>query len=313
MLCRDLDKMRKKRALSIRSLNGACRLSENQARPAAIMVMKSKDPSRIARSRVRFLWGWGLVACVALCVAMPTTAEEERAGGWICLFNRSNLDGWTPKFSGHPVGENLDEIFRVEEGLLRVVYDPEAHPEWKGHFGHLFFKHEFSHYILRFEYRFTGSKVPDAPAWAFRNSGVVIHGQPPETMARDQDFPTGIEVQLLGGDGENPRATANVCTPGTHVHYRGDLDKRHCINSKSKTYHGDVWVEVEVEVRGHRVIRHKIEGETVLEYEWPVLTDETEIERRGHAELGSGTISLQAKGHPVDFRHIRLKPLPVSE
>ncbi len=302
-----------------RNLIGACRLSENQASPAAIMPMKTYDSGRTARSRgCLFLGGCHVVRvalflAAAFCVAIPAAVGEEQAKGWICLFNGSDMEGWTPKFAGHPAGENLDEIFRVEDDMLRVIYDPEAHPEWEGRFGHLFFKHEFSHYLLRFEYRITGSTLSGSPAWAFRNSGVVIHGQPPETMARDQDFPTGIEVQLLGGDGENPRTTANVCTHGTHVHYRGELDKRHCINSKSKTYHGDDWIEVEIEVRGHRVIRHKIDGETVLEYERPVLTDETEIERRGHAELDSGTISVQAKGHPVDFRRIRLKPLPVSD
>ena len=86
-------------------------------------------------------------------------------------------------------------------------------------------------------------------------------------MLKDQDFPISIEVQLLGGlsDGK-PRTTANLCTPGTNVVMNGKLRHAHCTNSKSKTYDGDQWVRVEVLVHGDELIRHIVEGETVLEY-----------------------------------------------
>ena len=62
------------------------------------------------------------------------------------------------------------------------------------------------------------------------------HGQDPATMAKDQDFPTSIEAQLLGGKGTGKRTTLNLCTPGTDVVMKGKLLKRHCISSTSKTY-----------------------------------------------------------------------------
>ena len=48
---------------------------------------------------------------------------------------------------------------------------------------------ELSHYKLRVEYRFVGEQVKGGPGWAWRNNGVMIHGQSAESMSKDQDFP----------------------------------------------------------------------------------------------------------------------------
>lgn len=47
-------------------------------------------------------------------------------------------------------------------------------------------------------YRFVGDQAINGPGWATRNSGIMIHGQAPQTMGKNQDFPVSIEVQLLG-------------------------------------------------------------------------------------------------------------------
>jgi hypothetical protein len=142
----------------------------------------------------------------------------------------------------------------------------------------------------------------------------MIHGQTPESMTKDQRFPVSIEVQLLGGDGRSDRTTGNLCTPGTHVVMDGKLFTPHCVNSKSKTYHGDQWVSVELEVQGGKLIRHKINGETVIEYSEPQLDEKDPDAKKlldGGAEkmLTGGTISLQSEGHPVEFRNVMLKQL----
>ncbi|MCA9269953.1 MAG: DUF1080 domain-containing protein, partial [Planctomycetales bacterium] len=171
----------------------------------------------------------------------------------------------------------------------------------------------FSNYIIRVEYRFTGEQCAGGPGWAFRNSGIMVHGQTPESMTKDQDFPVSIEVQLLGGKGEGERTTANLCTPGTHVVMDGKLVKRHCTNSTSKTYHGDQWVTVEVEVRGSKLIRHKVNGETVMEYTEPQLddadADAKKLIKDGVVLLTGGSISLQSESHPVEFRKVELMRL----
>src|SRR5215469_1380725 len=97
----------------------------------------------------------------------------------------------------------------------------------------------------------------------------MLHSQDPTTMLKGQDFPISIEGQLLGGLGEGERTTANLCTPGTQVHIADTLFTPHCISSKSKTFDGDQWVRAEFLVLGDSLIRHIVNGETVLEYSKP--------------------------------------------
>ena len=224
-------------------------------------------------------------------------ADDEKQ--WIQLFNGKDLSDWTVKIRGHEAGVNHNETFSVENGVIKVSYD--KYDNFNETFGHVFYKTPFSHYLLRIEYRFLGEQAKGGPSWAFRNSGVMIHGQTPESMAKGQDFPDSIEVQFLGGKGSGVRTTANLCTPGTDVVMDKKLLKRHCTNSSSKTYHGDQWVTVEIEVRGSKSIRHIVEGKTVLEYTQPQL-DNGKL-------LDGGTISLQSESHPVEFRKVELKKL----
>ena len=142
----------------------------------------------------------------------------------------------------------------------------------------------------------------------------MIHGQKPETIPKDQDFPVSIEVQLLAGNGTDPRTTSNLCTPGTHVVMNGKLQKRHCTSSKSKTHHLDEWVTAEIEVRGHKVIRHLLDGEVVLEYSKPQLDPKDKstkliLPADGKLELSGGSISLQSESHPCEFRKVEIMVL----
>ena len=248
-----------------------------------------------------FLKSMVVVAGTGFVLAEPAT--EKGGEEWTSLFNGKDLTGWTPKFKGHELGENTKNTFRVEDGLLKVSY--QNYEKWGDLFGHLFYEREFSHYKLRVEYRFVGEQVAEGPGWALRNNGVMIHGQSAESMKKDQDFPTSIEVQLLGGDGEKERPTANVCTPGTQIFLKGKVDKRHCIQSSSKTFAGDQWVTLEIEAHGSEKIIHRVNGEVVFEYQYPQKDDGTLLE--------GGTISLQAESAPIEFRKIELLELPKPE
>ena len=245
----------------------------------------------------------------ATCLAAEDQGKQEK---WIQLFNGKDLTGWKVKICGHELGDNFGNTFRVEDGLLKVGYD--AYEKFDGKFGHIFYDKPLSNYRLRVEYRFVGKQVPGGPGWARRNSGIMIHGQSPESMGKSQKFPASIEVQLLGGLGSGKRPTANLCTPGTNVVMDGKLVTRHVINSTAKTYHGDQWVTVEVEARGNSV-KHVVEGETVLAYTDPQL-DEKDGDARKLMEAGQkkmltgGSISLQSESHPVEFRKVEMLKLP---
>jgi len=241
--------------------------------------------------------------------AEPANASKEK---WVSLFNGKDLTGWTPKIRGHKAGENWNDTFRVNDGLLQVRYD--KYDKYNERFGHLYHNDQFSHYRIRLEYRFVGDQCPEGPGWAIRNSGIMVHGQTPESMELEQDFPASIEVQLLGGDGKNNRTTGNLCTPGTNVVYNGKLHLPHCTNSKSKTFHGDQWVTAEVEVHGNKLIKHIINGETVIEYSEPQLDERDASAQKllkagAEKQLSKGTISLQSESHPCDFRKIEILAL----
>ncbi|HZJ33695.1 MAG TPA: DUF1080 domain-containing protein, partial [Vicinamibacterales bacterium] len=140
---------------------------------------------------------------------------------------------------------------------------------------------------------------------------LMLHSPHPRTMPKDQDFPISLEFQLLGGLGKGPRTTANLCTPGTNVVMNGQLHTQHCTNSTSQTYDGDQWVRVEVLVHGDELVRHMIDGKTVLEYSKPqigggsVSNFDPAVKVDG-MPLTSGYISIQAETAPIDFRKIEL-------
>jgi hypothetical protein len=246
------------------------------------------------------------LVCAAATLQKPDPSRQD----WIQLFNGRDLTGWTPKFSKHDLGENFNDTFRVENGVLAVRYDKWT--KFDGEFGHLFYKDPFSYYRLAAEYRFIGEQVPGGPGWARRNNGLMLHSPDPKTMLKDQDFPISIEVQLLGGFGDGkPRTTMNLCTPGSNVVLNGTLHTAHCTNSTSKTYDGDQWVRVEVEVRGDELVKHIIEGQTVLEYTKPqigggqVAPVDPAVKVDG-TPMTSGYISIQAETAPIEFRKIEL-------
>ncbi|WP_169972715.1 3-keto-disaccharide hydrolase [Tautonia rosea] len=253
-----------------------------------------------------------LVLALSGAILSPSTAGEPLPEDqWIPLFNGTDLEGWTPKFAGSDAGENVKNTFQVVDGLLTVSYD--EYEDYDNRFGHLISNDSYSNYRLRAEYRFIGDQCPGGPSWAFRNNGLMLHSQAAESMTKDQNFPVSIEVQLLGGFDQGERPTANLCTPGTHVVMNGELLTRHCTNSSSKTYRGDQWVTVELEVRGGEVIRHYVDGELVLEYEKPQLDpDDPDAKRLIQGDkliLSEGRIAIQAESHPTQFRCIEIMPL----
>jgi len=231
---------------------------------------------------------------------------------WEQMFNGRDLSNWDIKFAKHELGDNYNNTFRVEDGLMKVRYDKWT--AWNGEFGHIFYKKPYSYYIVAAEYRFVGGQVPGAGAplaWAIRNNGIMVMGQSAESMGLNQDFPISLEVQLLGGLGKGPRSTANLCTPGTNVHFGDSLITRHCTNSTSKTYDGDQWVRVEALVLGDSVIKHIANGDTVLVYRKPEMGGGSASNTKpgvlvNGKPITEGTISLQAETAEIDFRKVEI-------
>lgn len=251
--------------------------------------------------------------CLVFFLFGCMNSKKEHAT-WHPIFNGQNLDGWTPKIKGYKLGDNHLNTFRVSDGVLEVNYD--QYDKFEDKFGHLFYKTELSNYKLRLDYRFKGEQLPDGAGWATRNSGVMIHCQNPKTIELNQDFPVSVEVQLLGGLNQGDRPTGNVCTPGTNIFLEDKLNKVHCINSNSKTYDGDQWVHLEIEVRNDSIVSHRINGVEVFRYYklqygfgGVSLEDEDYWKSLEGQPLKKGYISLQSESHPVEFKNIELLEL----
>jgi hypothetical protein len=252
-----------------------------------------------------------LVTGLALLVGV--TEAHQRQSDWIQLFNGRDLADWVVKIAKHDVGDNFANTFRVENGILKVGYD--GYGSLASQFGHLFHRQPYQDYHLVVEYRFTGNWLPDTPEWARRNSGVMLHAQDPRTMVKDQDFPISIEYQFLGGLGDGrPRSTGNICSPGTEVDIDGQIARSHCVNSRSATYHGDVWVRAEAVVWGDSLIKHIVNGDTVMTYTRPRVgggnvNGHDPAQKADGRMLSSGWIALQSEGHPIEFRKVELRVL----
>ncbi len=257
-----------------------------------------------------------LLAVRSVVIAQPKPDQQE----WVALFNGKDLSGWDIKIAGQPLNDNYKNTFRVEDGILRIVYD--QYQTFDGKYGHLYYKTPFSYYMVRFTYRFTGNQTPGGAAWNVRNSGVMIHSQSAESLSFGQDFPVSLEIQLLGGLGKGERHTGNLCTPGTQVYTDGKLNRAHCIDSDSKTYDGDQWVTASAIVLGDSIIHHLIGADTVLTYTKPEVSEEfiskdndwkaAHIDNtaywssRANTPLKEGYIALQAESHPIDFRMVEV-------
>ncbi|MBJ6367947.1 3-keto-disaccharide hydrolase [Snuella sedimenti] len=239
--------------------------------------------------------------------------SKKSTNDWQVLFNGKDLDGWIPKIHHHEVGDNYANTFRVKDGAIQVSYDD--YDTFNERYGHLFYKKSFSSYHLKFKYRFTNQWLEDAPSYTYRNSGIMFHSQDPKTILKEQDWPISVEYQMLAdaGDG-NPRPTGNMCSPGTDVIYNNELDPRHCINSSSKTYKWDVWVNGELIVYKDSLIVHIVNKDTVLQYSKPTIGGgvanrfNPAIKIDG-TPLKEGYIGLQAEGQGVAFKDIFIKEL----
>ena len=243
------------------------------------------------------------------CNTNPKQTNGSEPGQWIQLFNGQDLDDWIIKINKHELNENFNNTFLVRDGMMVINY--KEYDQFDSEFGHIYYKEPFSHYKLRVEYRIVGEQVPGGPDWAFKNNGVMFHCQPPDQIGLNQPFPVSVEAQFYGGNGVEERPTGNLCTPSTHVYINDELVTQHCINSTSKTYHGEEWVKFELVVYGDSIIHHIVDGDTVMTYSRPHIGGDLPegFPLAEGTPVTSGYIGLQAESHPFEFRKVELLDL----
>jgi hypothetical protein len=254
------------------------------------------------------------IFCAFIFLGCQPKKSDSTTSEWQTIFNGKDLTGWTPKIAGYEVGNNFGNTFRVEDGILKVDYS-EYPDSFDNRFGHLFYKNSYSDYHLKVEYRFVGEQKlgeGEELEWAFKNSGVMFHAQSAESMRLNQGFPVSLEGQFLGGNGEDDRPTANLCTPGINVYLADTLTTNHCISSDAPTFHGEEWVNFEIIVHHDSIIHHIVNGDTVISYTQPTIgggfLPENYPDSIG-TPVKKGYFALQSESHPVEFRKVELLDL----
>jgi len=264
-------------------------------------------------STVRTRVAVAICAALAACAPKPKVQVDAPGGAWLSLFNGRDLEGWTAKISGLEAGDNYRNTFRVEKGLLQVSY--QQYDKFDDRFGSLFYNRPFAHYWLRAQYRFSGKLAAGAPHWAFKNSGIQLHSQDPNSMTRQQQFPVSVEFDLVGGHAIGSNPTGDVCHYGTLVSVGGVRLKPLCSKVSDVTIRDEQWVTALVEVDGSKRVRQIVNGGLIVEYTDLALDEGNADAQRliaagASRTLDSGYISIQSNGYPIEFKSIEI--LPVS-
>src|SRR6476661_10490566 len=179
---------------------------------------------------------------IQACASSKSATTANNSGKWVALFDGKDLAGWTPKFAGYKLGENLGNTFRVEDGILQVRYN--QYDSFKNRFGALYYDKKFSNYRLKVEYRFVGDTVKGAPSWGFHDSGIQYHCQAPASIGLNQPFPVCLEYNLLG-----TRPTGEICANGIYVEINGKRNASYCTPpTVQRTFAGNDWVTAEIDV-----------------------------------------------------------------
>ena len=232
-------------------------------------------------------------------------------GEWRPLFNGSDLTGWTKTIDGKAAGGDPDSLVQVRDGSIHMYADVPVGT--KVPFGVLTSDEVFSHYQLRFEYRWLGKKFPpgeDAP----RDAGLIYH-----VGVADKIRPAGVACQVREGDtgdlvlleaggftwlhsspdespegqgksGQLPESGgAPALLTGSYVGRFEEADKL------------DGWNKVEVIVNGAESAEHIVNGKSLVRVF--NLVDES------GKPLSSGKICLQLEGAEIAYRNIAIREL----
>lgn len=190
----------------------------------------------------------------------------------LVLFNGKDFSGWTFDLAKPDV--KMEDVWSVKDGVIHCKGRPNGYIITK--------RRDFKDYKLTFEWRW--------PTGKGGNSGLLLHCSNPRERGI---WCKSIEVQLMAGN------AGDFISIGTELNVENEKERkedRRYINltDDSEKKPGE-WNRMVVVCRGNEIMV-KINGDLVNH---AINTNVTE-----------GAIALQSEGTPIEFRNIKLVPLP---
>jgi len=229
-----------------------------------------------------------IAAALALCLGQENTlTEEEKKGGWVLLFDGKTTAGWR----GYKM-EALPPGWKAEDGVLARVAGG-AGGKGAGGGDDIVTVEEYDDFEL----------VLDWKLRAKGNSGVLIR----VVEKAETAWHEAIEMQVLDNAPWANRKKSQ------HAGALYDLYEP----AKDVTKPAGEWNTAKIVADGPR-IEHWLNGEKLLEYE---IGSEDWNRRLGaskfkslplFAKAAKGRICLQDHSDRVEFRNIKLRPLPAK-
>jgi hypothetical protein len=188
------------------------------------------------------------------------------------LFNGRNYDGLKVYFEDPTV--DFDDIWRLENGILRAT------GKSKGYIRTLM---PYADYKLQLEWRW-----PKNPG----NSGVLVHMVNEDTL-----WPKSFECQLASGRAGDlssyvdARSKEEIVSRNPTGYSTGRLAQK---GPSAEKPVGE-WNQLEIVANGSTLT---------------VFVNGKQVNRMTDVVPCAGMIALQAEGTPIDFRNIKLTPLP---
>lgn len=240
--------------------------------------------------------------------------------GFKPLFDGKTLNGWTAARS-KGAGDTGAYSVNLEEKAIHVYAGKEA--DSKQETDCLNTDTEYSHYILKLEYKWLEKRFAPRTDWD-RDAGLLfhVHGNLKKV------WPLSLEMQI----GESPADKPNAKGSKGRFH-TGDLfvlgknlrtdtaKKRNFYDPKSDRAAGrsvytklgvekpkGEWNEMEIQVHGSEKATFILNGEVVLEtFNFTQKNKDGEL-----TPLEKGRIGLQAEWAELLYRNIRIKELPAK-
>jgi hypothetical protein len=242
--------------------------------------------------------------------------------GWVSILPKDEqLTGWVPYVKGYTPGMDPLKTFRRDPatGALMVTYQDYPDGSFANHLGLIYYDKKLSNYKVRFEYSFQEPQATNPVSWGKNNSGIFVFGTDPHQITGNPDFPTAIEIQILGKPSAGGSVNGQICLNSTVGMYPAMIGTK-AINAAGGCFASTqnsndlqaaaTWTTVEVEVDGSATGVTKIyQYKDGMKPATPIQTFTGPVKTGGQT-VTSGWISFQSESQPCTFRKIDLMELP---